>query len=215
MVAGTFNLLVVLIQWSGHEGRSLIPKGDIETMFVGSAGSIQDYLDANSYGAFDLQVTVTDYFQSQYTEQQVASGEIPFHLAMVPLLDELDDQGFDWSPFDNDGEDFLIDSIMALHTGYAREAGSTDEFGTPTQDRIQSLFGGFSDFRANSGYGSDLYARASIYQGVENQQQNTIGIIAHEFIHTLGPPDWYDLDNFDGEQYTSVAVGGVAGFDIM
>lgn len=199
----------------------MIPKQEIESMFMGSGvgeaypgGSITNFTSVNSHGKFNLQATVTDYFQSEFTEQEVGSGSVPFHQAIIPALESLDDAGFEFSLFDNDG-DFLIDSMVVLHSGYAREAGSTDEDDTPTQDRIQSRAGAFFDFRTGSGYRSDKYARASIYRGVEGQNIATIGIIAHEFLHTLGPPDLYDLDNFDGDQYTTVSVGGIGGFDIM
>lgn len=220
MVAGTFNLLVVLVQWKGQEGRTRIPTQDIESLFMGTGagplfpgGSVRNFTDVNSYGKFDLQVTVADYFQSEFTEQQVGSGSVPFEQALVPLLNDLEDTGFDFSPFDNNG-DFFIDSILALHTGYAREAGSTDEDGTPTQNRILSRAGAFSDFRTGTGYVSDKYARASIYSGVSGQNIATIGTMTHEFLHTFGPPDLYDLDN-DQEQYTTTSVGGIGAFGIM
>eukprot|EP00934_Nitzschia_sp_Nitz4_P003706 Nitzschia sp. Nitz4//scaffold23_size168460//57788//62374//NITZ4_002213-RA/size168460-processed-gene-0.76-mRNA-1//1//CDS//3329543617//3696//frame0 len=220
-----FKVLVVLLQWSDHGSRTLISRDDIDAMFNGQgvdntlypAGSVANYTSLNSYGKINLEATVADWFQSDYTESYIAdgragvpSGDPDFEDALVPILDYLDDQGMDWSQFDGDG-DMRIDSIIVLHTGYAAEQG-VDCNSVPSTDRIQSIARFTSAFRSRTGYASGNYAVASVYRGVCNYNMARMGTMTHEFIHTVGLPDLYDLD---GQLYSTGNVGGIGGFDIM
>lgn len=224
----TMKIPVLLIQWSDHEDRTLIPREDIDALFNGEGadpdlhpvGSIANWTNLNSHGKVSLEAVVMDWYKSEFTEAFIAdgrsavpNGEYPdFVDAILPVLEHLDDQGVDWSQFDGDGN-FRIDSMIILHTGYSAELNIADCYtGTMKPDRIQSIARSSTEFRSQSGYSMGNFAIASVYRGVCEYRIARQGTMTHEFIHTIGLPDLYDMDGLLNEAGN---VGGVGGFDIM
>ena len=80
---GVLTTLVVLIQWTNHENRTLIPRDDLDLLWNGvgrdngtilPSGSIRDYISVNSYGQLQLKAHVLDWQMTNGTESYYANG---------------------------------------------------------------------------------------------------------------------------------------------
>jgi M6 family metalloprotease-like protein len=131
-------------------------------------------------------------------------------------LDDLASKGFDFSPYDLDNNQRL-DGVAILHTGYAAELGGVDcdDASADQFNRIQSIArdAGNADWQDRT-YGIELgnVAISSAYRGRCNSNVARLGITTHEFLHTVGLPDLYDLT---GRLNPTGSVGGMGSFDIM
>lgn len=135
--------------------------------------------------------------------------------AVDAVLTQLEDSGFDFSPFDQDG-DSLIDVVAILHSGHSAELGGVDCLTQRGQeDRIRSYAtsADTSNWRSIDGYRLGSFVVASAFRGMCNSNMARLGVITHEFIHTLNIPDLYDLAGPYNNAVSS--VGGLGGYDIM
>jgi M6 family metalloprotease-like protein len=229
-----FKVLVILIQFQNHKDRPLIDVDDIRDVWNGEgtndlnipAGSIANWTYANSYGKIVIDATVTDWFLVSQTEAYYADGrsgipsgdtDLPDILeAISEALDDLASKGFDFSPYDLDNNQRL-DGVAILHTGYAAELGGVDcdDASADQFNRIQSIArdAGNADWQDRT-YGIELgnVAISSAYRGRCNSNIARLGITTHEFLHTVGLPDLYDLT---GRLNPTGSVGGMGSFDIM
>ena len=116
---GTLKTLVILMRWKGHESKNLPSPDDYRTLWSAPTGvtdadganlipggSISAWLDQNSYGKFNLDVTVTDWYTTDNTETFYADGRrgVPssgsgpdLSSAVISVLQQMDDDGFDFS----------------------------------------------------------------------------------------------------------------------
>ncbi|KAG7359169.1 M6 family metalloprotease domain containing protein [Nitzschia inconspicua] len=227
---GTLRNLVVLIRWSDHQNRVLPSKENIDILMnhqgphpLCPTGSVRDVYLENSYGALDLQSTVTDWIPINNTESYFANGNSGRSQRIreairyaLEYLDKNDLVDFDYFDEDQDG---YMDSITFLHSGYGAEFGGTDQFGTFYTNRIWSHKWGLYDipFVTQSGVEVlEYHISPSLWHRV-GVSIGRIGVIAHETGHFLGVPDMYDIDGggvglgtfdmmanswgFDGSQY--------------
>jgi M6 family metalloprotease-like protein len=222
----SMRILVLLVQWTNHADKPLIPIEEIDQVFnsdnVGNdivpTGSISRYFQVNSYGKFDITADVIPWTMTDNTEEAYASlgnsGRSPeLENAWTPILEELDSSGFDFSPFDQDG-DGVLDLTVVLHSGYAAELGGPDcNTGATRERRIAShasSFGGV--WTSTDGFQLGPYSVASAYRQRCDADVARLGVIAHEMVHTFGIPDLY---NYDQQDNTSGNVGGMGRYDIM
>jgi bacillopeptidase F (M6 metalloprotease family) len=231
---GSIRVLVVLMQWSDHPSdKTLVPAAELREVWNGvgaddviiPSGSIANYTRTNSHGKLELTAEVVDWIRTDNTEKYYADGRsgksssalnaVDLKEAFVPLLKQMDDSGFDFSSFDQDG-DGTLDVTVFLHSGSAAEAGNIDCFnGAERIDRIQSQASGglYDGWRSSSGKRLGSFVVASAYRGFCSTQLARIGTMVHELIHTFGIPDLYDLAGPYGN--SASAVGGVGGYGIM
>jgi hypothetical protein len=93
------------------------------------------------------------------------------------------------------------------HSGYAAEVGGAACDNRAFQDRIWSHASNHrGSWRSRDGYIFDSYMVSSALRGNCGSRRANIGISTHEFIHTWGVPDLYDL-NYNGK--------GIGLYDIM
>jgi M6 family metalloprotease-like protein len=135
--------------------------------------------------------------------------------AFRPLLQKMDDNGFNFNKFDQDN-DGTLDMVVFLHSGYPAELQNKDCFtGATYLDRIGSFASSsfYDGWRSTTGIQLGSYVVAAAYRGFCHSNVNRLGTIVHEFIHTFGIPDLYDLTGpYNG---AVSAVGGLGGYDIM
>jgi M6 family metalloprotease-like protein len=228
----TLNILVVLIQWTNHENRALVDPSDIEEMWNGVGigdnylgGSIANWTAVNSHGSWKTHATVTDWIMADNTERYYAAGDCgmpggegpSFDDAVEYIMNELEatNNNIDYSDFDSNNDGYL-DSVMFVHSGYdAGEGGEDcDDASATKEHRIHSLarHGGDVDW-SNLGHVLGNYAVDSAFLGTCGSTINRIGVPVHEFMHTIGLPDLYDLaGRYDPESST---VSGLGAYDIM
>jgi len=226
---GTLNVLVCLVQWTNHGKRNTLDPSEVKTLFTGSGrdatkwpgGTINDFFHEMSYGQFKVNVHVTDWYKTSYSEQSFtqdgSQGRTPeLEKAFDPALKALDGTGFDFSPYDSDG-DKEIDLTIFLHSGYdGLHPGDDCETGAKPLERVAShaRTGApqVSEWESKDGYKLGAYVVAPAYRGWCDAEVNNIGIILHEFCHTFGLPEMYDTDT---SGWGSGYLGGIDYYDIM
>jgi M6 family metalloprotease-like protein len=165
---------------------------DYTSMFGTAKGSVRDYYLANSNGQLDTQfevygpVTAThehDYYGYSNGDERC----LELMVEIVKALGERED--FDFSRYDNDN-DGTVDIVYVVHAG-ADYCDTDDDSNIWAQS--WSVYGDEEDAPAIifNGKKIDTYGcSAELYRGTT---MNTIGIFCHEFAHTLGLCDHYDI----------------------
>lgn len=210
---GKINVLVLLIQFTDQEGRNLISKSDIESIWN---GQIKDWFTVNAQGNYEVNPVVIDWTMTDNTEAFYADGQSGFTAdlkkAMYPTLDKLDQEGFDFAPFDGD-QDGRLDSVVFLHSGISAVAGAEDCFGNLAIDRIwpHAFTGSSKSDTWTSADGSvrlSGYTVNSVYDTGCDDIMMTAGLTCHEYMHTM---DMIDL--YDGTDLSTAR--GVGQWDVM
>ena len=106
------------------------------------------------------------------------------------MVDSLENSGFDWMKYDNDGDGY-VDALTLIHQGPGAEEGD--------QTNIWSHKWSLGNLAVNyDGVTIDSY---NMNPEIQNGNIVAIGVLAHEFGHSLGLPDLYDTD------YSSTGAG--------
>lgn len=224
----TINVLVVLVQWTDHANRPLIPRSDIDQFWNGPGNSnlipgesVSEYIASNSYGKYELKATVLDWTRASVTEAQASNGAMgnsangnDIEDSLAPVLQSAVNGGLDLSPF---VEGSLLKGVVFMHSGYAAESYQVDcETGAIYENRIKSRSWGVSeDITAGSRrYTLSTFITVSAYRGWCNLQIAGVGVHIHEWMHAkYGLEDYYDT----GGRYMGSrnAVGGIGGYGLM
>ena len=165
----------------------------------GTQGSVWDYYNEASYGNLNLETTVSvwvtlPHTAAYYGANDTSGDDVRPREMVEDAIDELDSTGFNFAPFDTDDNGW-IDAFAVIHQGRGEEAGG----GANT---IWSHKWGISPKQVDGIWISTYYtAPEQYYTGI-----STIGVYCHEFGHSLGLPDLYDID------YTSK---GISSWGIM
>jgi len=226
--------LVVLVAWQGQEDRmDWVSRDEIDRLWNGlgvddaiiPTGSIKNYTERQSYHTVTFSADVIDWQVTDNTETYYAdkrsgmpkNGDREPHLreAFHHVLNQMDEESFPWEDYDSDNDGW-IDHVQFLHTGYGAESGITDCYtGARADDRIWShaLPEGQAKWTSKSGMELGGYSTSSVFDGRCNQNIAQLGIMIHEFYHTLGLPDLYDRDQpYSGSRG---GLGGIGIFDMM
>ena len=232
--------LVLLVRFKDHLDRTLPPRSYFEELCNGqndtpasmfsdtsASFSIRRYFQLQSYGQYQIECEVMDWYTTNNTEAHFAAGQDGMLGSLrsadffVPALDHLDRVALlDWDRFDRN-RDGNIDAVLVLHSGFASEAGfgtacnaNTPENRIRSQGYVSSLEGSWTSLNPKSAsrVRLDGYAVASAFSGVcDTEQSAQIGVMTHEWLHTFGALDVYD-------NYFSAKpgiYGGLGSFDIM
>mmetsp|Transcript_6092 Transcript_6092/g.9671 ORF Transcript_6092/g.9671 Transcript_6092/m.9671 type:complete len:735 (+) Transcript_6092:105-2309(+) len=217
----TLRPLVLLVRFSDHTSRNLPEREEIDLLWNSDnittdlpTGSIRRYLLHNSYDQLGIQAKVIDWKTTDNTElyysNEVSGLTHDLLNASYPLLSQLDNEGYDFSYHDLNG-DKIIDNLVLLHSGYPAEIGGRDcinqrEF----QNRIwaHAMTAMHEGWMSKEGFQIGSYMVASALRGTCSQKPARIGILTHELIHTWGIPDIYDTSG----EWMGVGAGM---YDIM
>lgn len=217
---GTFNVLVLLVKFEDHADR-IVP--DVSYYDQMCNGEMKQYFAEQSYGKYNIKCHVEDWRVVPGTEQAHAGGvsgsydHVQAAKFFEPILDDLSAEGnINWFDFDANGDGF-IDNVVVVHSGFsAAGAGGQQcgENGPKNRIRGQGHTGGglLSEAWADPDWGIQLqgFAISSAFERVCNLDNFAgMGTITHEWIHTFGAIDTYDVNNGGG------GVGGLGSFDIM
>jgi M6 family metalloprotease-like protein len=202
------NALVILIDFS-DKLRS-VPPENIESLLFSSGtystGSMRDYYRENSYGLLDVQGAVVGWVRSEREYSYYVDGSRGLNFqngdhnarGMAEEALRLADPLVDFSQFDNDGpdgvpssgdDDGYIDALLIVHAG----SGSEETLSPNDILSHQSYF--TSDVEYDG-------VRAILY--TTEPEDGRVGVFCHEFGHTIGLPDLYDISDSPGP---SVGLG--------
>ena len=133
----------------------------------------------------------------------------------TPILQQLDNEGFDFQPYDFD-QNGSLDHLVVITNGYGAELGipAADCDVNSPYDRIWSQgFPNIGDgWMSSSGIGLGAVAITSAFDdGLCESKPTEMGLILHEYIHGFGVPDLYDAD----VEEDAIPLGGTGKFCIM
>ena len=167
----------------------------------GATGSVKDYYLENSYGKFNLDVTVAGpYTASQnmsYYGANDTNGDDVKPDVLVTEAVTAADATVNYADFDNDN-DGNVDGVYVIYAGYGEEAGA------PTS----TIWAHAWEIPAKTLDGKVIinYSCSAEFDGTSGSAMTSIGVICHEFGHVLGAPDYYDTDYDTGGQFDGTGV---------
>lgn len=147
--------------------------------------SLSRYFDQASYGKLKLTSYMTDWYPAPYTFEQMSTRSAD-EFFMQEMLDWLFAAypDMDWSRFDQDGNGYF-DSVILLNAG---DNSAADGF------NIISFAGGvrFMNAYTDENAGTPFRPAVNDYILVHADRFDD-NVIVHEFGHTLGLVDYYDV----------------------
>lgn len=158
-------------------------------------GSVWDYYNENSFGAFTPQFEVigpvTVPHEESYYGANSGDNDVLPEMALVHAARILDDD-VDFSRYDNDG-DGMVDFVVYYFAGYdeAQGGASTCIWSHAWNVTASSVARDSCTF---DGVKLDSYFCTAELKGASGSTMCSIGTTCHEFAHTLGLPDFYDTD---------------------
>ncbi len=166
----------------------------------GSIGSARDYFKAQSYGSFvpdfDVVGPVTLSRNMSYYGGNDRYGSDQYPDVMVSEACEIaSEQGLvNMSDYDLD-EDGWVDLVYVIYAGYAESSGAPASTVWP---HAWYIYQGAGRTVEIDGVYLDAYACSSELTSKSGSQIDGIGTFCHEYSHTLGLPDFYDIDYSGG-----------------
>ncbi len=167
-----------------------------------SGGNLADYLDEVSYGQLALTGIVANnmWHRTNQTELYYGQDSDPGQVCDSPFdvptstdntnvciyelvrnaVQMADSSGFDFSPYDHDG-DGIVDHVIVVHAGQDQAALGGDA------DDIWSHWGVIPG-------GGEPVDGVAVENYVMVSEWDAMSVYAHEFMHDLGAPDLYDYD---------------------
>ena len=198
---GTLRGLVILAEFADvgfsenngkeHFERLLNEEGYSDN---GATGSVRDYYVDQSYGQFTPEFDVAGPVRlsnnmAYYGADSGGTTDVNAY-RMIQEACVLADEtcGVDFSQYDNNG-DGKVDLVYVVYAGYAQSNGASSVTVWPHMWFL-SEYG--VDLRLD-GVAVDRYACSAERTGISGDVITGIGLICHEFSHTLGLPDLYDV----------------------
>ena len=180
----------------------------------GAVGSVHDYYWENSMETFNAVFDVYGpySYNGSYNggSSYYSGGEYDNEdYAAVILWDAIKayDDTVDFSQYDNDG-DGTVDMVFLYYAGYNEAEGDDDAI---WPHKYNFSYAGVTTSSLD-GKKFDTYACTSELQGTSGSVMCGIGTAAHEFSHTQGLPDFYDVTY---NNYGDGLAGGTYSYDIM
>ena len=167
----------------------------------GSIGSARDYFIAQSYGQFqpefDVVGPITLSEDLAYYGKNDSYGDDLLPDVMVTEACELaSEQGLvDMSDYDLNGDGW-VDLVYVIYAGYGENVGGVSS--TAIWPHAWYIYQGAGRTVKIDGVQLDAYACSAELYGSGGSKPDGIGTFCHEYSHTLGLPDWYDIDYSGG-----------------
>lgn len=171
----------------------------------GGTGSVHDYYWENSMNTFNAQFDVYGPYTYNGTCANNADEDDAAKILWAAI--KAYDSTVNWAQYDNDG-DGTVDMVFMYYAGY-NEAEGADNTIWPHKYNFSSAGTTTSKLDGKS---FDIYACTSELKGTSGTNMCGIGTCAHEFSHTQGIPDFYDV-NYDN--YGDGEAGATYSYDIM
>ena len=234
----TYHFPVILVEFSDQKFSINDTQGAFDRLLNqvgysdnGATGSVHDYYWENSMNTFDavfdvfgpvpLSGSVSDYGSSVSYQYNGGSGDQAAK-ALYQACQALDGS-IDFSQYDNDGDGY-VDMVFMYYAGFNEAEGapattiwphkwsfsSWDYYNSRTDSQGEYI-NGYSNTSFDGKF-IDVYACTSELQGTSGTTMCGIGTCAHEFSHTQGLPDFYDV-NYDN--YGDGEAGATYHYDIM
>ena len=162
----------------------------------GSIGSAHDYFVAQSYGQFQPEFDVVgpvtlSQNMAYYGANYQGANDIRPHEMVAEACQLASQQGLaDMSDYDHDGDGW-VDLVYVIYAGYPESSGAPGETIWP---HAWHIYYGAGKTVIVDGVQLDAYACSAELNGNSGSNLDGIGTFCHEYSHTLGLPDFYDID---------------------
>ncbi|MCL2291371.1 MAG: M6 family metalloprotease domain-containing protein [Bacteroidetes bacterium] len=200
---GVRKLLTVLMQYP--DKPFIMTQEDFDNMFnqikyteYGANGSVKDFFLEVSYNKLEVQTTVVGPFTAKNNHAYYGDFWQARELAREGVL-AAHAAGINFTDFATGGE---VPSFYMIFAGHGEEAGGGANCIWSHAWSIDPLY--LDGVRIAS------YACSPELRGGSGRSITHIGVICHEFGHSLGAPDYYDTDGATGGSYT-----GTGNWDLM
>ncbi|MCL2039159.1 MAG: M6 family metalloprotease domain-containing protein [Bacteroidetes bacterium] len=196
-IEGTRKYLVVLMSYPDLPFTKT--KEDFEALFnevgYGNYGSVRDYFVQNSYGKFTPEFIIVGPYTTEFGIDYYKANSRPLaEEAVWHAYMELNNM----VQFDNDN-DGLIDAVNIIFSGWGEEAGFQQGIWSHASHLVDNTG---SPYYLVDGKYIRRYCCAPELRGNGGDNISNIGVLAHEFTHTLGALDFYDTDGATGGNFT-------------
>jgi len=191
---GNRNVLLLLIDFSDKafvKDNADFGKLMNEEDYNGT-GSFKDFYLTSSYNKLTLTTTVIGWLHASeslayYGGNDDDDDDLRPRELVREAIDSAEAHGVDFSIFDNDG-DGSMDGVQIIHAGYGEEAGASADCIWSHRWSLAGLAATYDGVVIND------YAIYPELRGSYNTDITNIGVVCHEFGHSLGLPDFYDID---------------------
>ena len=162
----------------------------------GSIGSARDYFIAQSYGQFQPEFDVVgpvtlSQNMAYYGANYDGGNDIRPHEMVAEACQLASQQGLvDMSDYDRDGDGW-VDLVYVIYAGYPESSGAPGETIWP---HAWYVYSGGGLMVTIDGVMLNAYACSAELNGNSGSNLDGIGTFCHEYSHTLGLPDFYDID---------------------
>jgi M6 family metalloprotease-like protein len=204
---GARKLLVILVNFS--DVASTYPRENFDNLLNQSnykgTGSFKDYHLENSNGQLTISSTVTQWVTLPNTRAYYAP-ESKWTEFAKHAMDAANAAGVNFADFDNDGDN-TVDAVAIFHVGKGQESS-----GDPNDIWSHSYTLSSAYSQANRLYDGVYVDGYTVQPEFNNNTTDmvNVGVLCHEFGHSLGLPDYYDTDyEVNGSQ------DGTGKWDIM
>lgn len=200
MTHGQRHIPVLLVQFQDLAFSIDQPEASFERLLNqsgysdnGATGSVRDFYYDNSGGAFepifDVYGPVTlSKEMSYYGQNNDAGNDMGYAAFAVAEAAKLLDSQIDFSTYDYD-KDGEVDMMLMYYAGYNEAEYGPDESIWPHQWYVDALTNVSLDGKHLS-----RYFCTSELRNNSGTEMCGIGTTCHEFGHSLGLPDFYDID---------------------
>ena len=160
--------------------------------------SLSAYYDLASYGQYSIESFVTDWITAPYSFADAGYGDVLAHPMTDEILTLVRERypDMDWSKFDRN-QDGILDSVIYI-TACGDESMPMQSYGGAVH-----VLRGYDGARA----GTLAYPNVKNYICVGSGMLSGENILAHEFAHSFGIVDYYDV--------TYSGIDAVGGFDLQ
>ncbi|MBO7318070.1 MAG: M6 family metalloprotease domain-containing protein, partial [Bacteroidales bacterium] len=162
----------------------------------GSIGSARDYFIAQSYGQFKPEFNVVGPVtlsrnMAYYGGNENGGTDVRPDVMVSEVCQLASQQGLvNMSDYDSNGDGW-VDLVYVIYAGYPESSGAPSETIWP---HAWNIYYGAGRTVKVDGVQLGAYACSSEFSGNSGGKLDGIGSFCHEYSHTLGLPDWYDID---------------------
>jgi M6 family metalloprotease-like protein len=210
MVGDKYGLLVILMEFPDRKMTKTVANFNILLNQISyfeddCTGSMKDYYYETSYNKFDVTCTVIGPYTTQnaaawYAPEQPSLEWVRYNAFAREAIQAAYNDGIDLTPFLTNGQ---LPSYYAVYAGYDKSACPNAPYIWAHKSQLNPPFN-------YNGVQVTTYACSSELRGCSGTKITDIGVICHEFGHSIGAPDYYDTNYEVGGEYD-----GTSSWDIM
>lgn len=211
---GTPKALVIMVEFSDR--KFTFGKEDIDRMFNSTDyddtsgyhnySSLAQYMEDCSFGQYRPQFDIVGPYTLSNSVAYYGSnsgGKDRNFAEMITEACTMADPDVDFTDYDSDNDGY-VDLVYIVYAGYGENWGGSSDYLWPKSGvRMLGEYDGVKVYRY--GFNQELAGYEAFHDSEGKPYLNGIGVLAHEFCHTLGLCDiyptasWTDVTSYDNQ----------------